>query len=147
LTSPIDKIVAASTVTPPASLTSKQPTGAAKNQLDQDSFLKLLVAQLKYQDPSNPTDSSTFMAQTAQFTQVQKLQSVADTQTQMLSAQLMQNASSLVGHTVAYTAPNGREATGVVTSATFNGSNPTVQVGGTDVELSAVKKVETSTSA
>ena len=34
----------------------------------QDAFLKLLVAQLKYQDPSKPADSTQFMAQTAQFT-------------------------------------------------------------------------------
>ena len=35
-------------------------------------FLKLLVAQLKYQDPSKPMDSSEFMAQNAQLTALEK---------------------------------------------------------------------------
>jgi len=42
--------------------------------IGKDMFLKLLVAQLKYQNPMEPVDSSQFMAQTAQFTMAEKLQ-------------------------------------------------------------------------
>ena len=45
---------------------------------DKDMFLQLLVAQLRYQDPMNPTDSSEFLAQSAQFTALEKMQDVAD---------------------------------------------------------------------
>ena len=45
-----------------------------KDQMGKDMFLKLLVAQMKYQDPANPASSSEFMAQTATFTQVEKLE-------------------------------------------------------------------------
>ena len=41
---------------------------------DKDMFLQLLVAQMRYQDPMNPTDSSEFLAQTAQFTALEKMQ-------------------------------------------------------------------------
>jgi flagellar basal-body rod modification protein FlgD len=126
----------------PSATSSKPTPTTGKQSLDEDAFLKLLVAQLKYQDPSNPTDSAQFMAQTAQFTQVQTLQKIADEQQQVLSVQLMQSASAMVGRTVTYTKDDGTSATGVVGSATFGGTGgPTLRVDAVDVPLSAVTKV------
>jgi flagellar basal-body rod modification protein FlgD len=123
------------------------PTTSARNgsnELGQESFMKLLVAQLKYQDPSNPSDGTQFLAQTAQFTMVEKLSDLAASQQQLVSAQLQFGASNLVGKTVSYTGTDGRTATGVVTAATISGSNPTVKVGNTDVPLSSVKEVRST---
>ena len=64
----------------------------------------------------------------------------------MLSAQLMLGASNLIGRTVTYTGTDGKEATGVVTSASFTGSSPTVKVGNTDVPLSSVRDVRSTTA-
>src|SRR5689334_10542912 len=111
--------------------------GSSKSVADQDMFLKLLVAQLKYQDPTNPADSTQFLAQTAQFTQVEKLGQIAD----MISAQQLIGASSLVGRTVAYLGADGAEVSGVVSSAKLGGSEPTLRVGNTDVQLSKVTEV------
>ena len=119
-------------------------TGSSGNQLDQDTFLKLLVAQMKYQDPMNPTDSSQFMAQTAQLTEVQTLQSLASTTSDVLSAQQLLGASALVGKTVTYTGPDGSAVAGVVTSAHFGGSTPTLRVGDTDVPLPSVTDVQST---
>jgi flagellar basal-body rod modification protein FlgD len=114
-------------------------TPADKKLGDQDTFLKLLVAQLKYQDPSNPADSTQFLAQTAQFTQVEKLGEIAD----MLQAQQLIGASALVGRTVTYQDANGVSQTGVVTRTKLNGdSEPTLVVGNTDVQLSKVTEVQ-----
>jgi len=113
--------------------------GARKDVADQDTFLKLLVAQLKYQDPSNPADSTQFLAQTAQFTQVEKLGQIAD----MIKAQQLIGASALVGRTVSYHDANGATQNGVVTSVKLNGdSEPTLKVGNTDVQLSTVTEVQ-----
>ncbi|MGW4945238.1 flagellar hook assembly protein FlgD [Actinoplanes sp. NPDC004185] len=113
--------------------------GASKSVADQDTFLKLLVAQLKYQDPSNPADSTQFLAQTAQFTQVEKLGQIAD----MMQAQQLIGASALVGRTVTYQDANGMTQTGVVTKTKLNGdSEPTLVVGNTDVQLSKVTEVQ-----
>ncbi len=114
---------------------------AGKKTDDKDMFLKLLVAQMKYQDPSKPADSTQFLAQTATFTQVEKLGEIADAQASMLSAQLMAGVSNLVGRTVTYLDAAGAEQTGVVKSATLGGSDSTLRVGDTDVQLSKVKEV------
>lgn len=117
--------------------------GTSKSVADQDTFLKLLVAQLKYQDPSNPADSTQFLAQTAQFTQVEKLGQIAD----MIKAQQLIGASALVGRTVTYQDANGVSQTGAVTTVKLNGdSEPTLMVGNTDVQLSKVTEVQQSTS-
>jgi len=42
-------------------------------------FLQLLVAQIKNQDPMNPTDSTTFMTQLAQFSDLEQLISLNNT--------------------------------------------------------------------
>ena len=51
---------------PSAPATPLSPAGAAL--ASQNVFLKLLVAQLKYQDPSSPADGTTFVTQLADFT-------------------------------------------------------------------------------
>lgn len=112
--------------------------GKSKDLGDKDTFLKLLVAQLKYQDPSNPADSTQFLAQTAQFTQVEKLGDIAD----MLKSQRMLGVSALVGHTVTYMDEAGAHQTGVIGSAKLNGdSEPMLRIGNTDVLLSKVMEV------
>ena len=132
VTTPISQIGANTTASPTRS-----------DQLDKDTFLKLLVAQLKYQDPSNPADSTAFLAQTAQFTQVERLNELKTVGTDQLMSQLMLSASSMVGKTITFAGPDGKDVTGVVTSAHFNGSAPTLRVGDKDVPLPAVKEVKT----
>ncbi len=58
--------------------------------LDVNDFLQLLVAQMQYQDPLEPTDNTQYIAQMATFTQVEAT-------TQMVSKTEQQMASSLVG--------------------------------------------------
>jgi flagellar basal-body rod modification protein FlgD len=115
-------------------------------ELGKDDFMKLLVAQLKYQDPSSPSDPSAFMAQTAQFTMLEKLTNLADSQQQLMAAELRFGASNLIGKAVSYADADGNETTGIVSAATFTGSEPTVKVGNKDVPLSSVKEVRSSTA-
>ena len=64
-------------------------------------FLQLLVAQMKYQDPMNPTDSADFLAQSAQFTALEKMQLVAD-QTGMLLGALAKDVPECGRHADAH---------------------------------------------
>ena len=54
--------------TPPASPTAS-PAGT---QVNKNMFLQLLVAQIKNQDPLNPTDGVQFLTQLAQFQQLEQ---------------------------------------------------------------------------
>jgi flagellar basal-body rod modification protein FlgD len=58
---------------------SKQMRVVGNNQLDKDAFMKMMLAQLKNQDPTNPLKSHEMAAQLAQFTSVEKLQNIDDT--------------------------------------------------------------------
>jgi flagellar basal-body rod modification protein FlgD len=60
-------------------------TAKGKNTLAKDDFLKLLVTQLRYQDPMNPSKPEEFAAQLAQFSSLESMQNIQDiltTQTQ-----------------------------------------------------------------
>ena len=78
-----------------------------KDQFGQDTFLKLLVAQLKYQDPLNPTDSSQFLTQTAQFTQLETLQKIEKSLAASEQANHVLAASGMVGRSVTYAVADG----------------------------------------
>src|SRR5215212_5495571 len=100
-----------------------------------DMFLKLLVAQMKYQDPANPASSSEFMAQTATFTQVEKLEEIAAQNASMLALQRSSSAGALVGRTVSYTDESGATRTGAVTAVRLGSdkAEATAVVGGVSV--------------
>ena len=116
-------------------------TPSADDQLGKDTFLKLMVAQLRYQDPLNPTDSADFLAQSAQFTSLEKLETVASQSAQAFAAQLAFGASSLVGRPVTYTAADGTEASGSVASVRFTATGPLLDVDGTQVSLDSIVSV------
>jgi flagellar basal-body rod modification protein FlgD len=61
---------AASTQTDPSS---SSATSSLNKLANQDTFLQLLVAQIKNQDPLNPTDGTAFLGQLAQFSQLEQL--------------------------------------------------------------------------
>ena len=117
------------------------PTTTTPSANDKDMFLQLLVAQMRYQDPANPTDSSEFLAQTAQFTALEKMQQVADQTSQLVALQIAFGASGLVGRTVAYAGPDGALLSGVVSSARFEATGPVLQVNGQDVHFADVQSV------
>jgi flagellar basal-body rod modification protein FlgD len=60
-------------------------TGTSKVGADQEMFLKLLVAQMKNQDPLNPTDSTQYTAQLAQFSSLEQLTGINDKLGQLLN--------------------------------------------------------------
>ena len=78
---------------------SNQPT-AASDDMDRNTFLKLLTTQLQNQDPTSPMDNQEFVAQLAQFTSLEQMVSMNGTMESMvMGIASMNNATmaSLVG--------------------------------------------------
>jgi flagellar basal-body rod modification protein FlgD len=115
-----------------------QPTTTPKAQeLGKDTFLKLLVAQLKYQNPMDPQNGAEFLAQSAQFTMVEKLQEIAAQGAEMRTL----SSASLVGKTVSYTAEDGTTTTGVVEKVKQTPGGSILVVDGKNVALAQVTEV------
>ena len=121
------------------------PTGL--NQLDNtQTFLNLLVAQLKNQDPSNPANPTSFMTEIAQLTAVQS-------QTTLNAEEQTVAADSMIGRAVTGNGANGKQVDGTVTGVVLTSSGPpTLEISGangvvTGLPLDAVTKVYTATAA
>jgi flagellar basal-body rod modification protein FlgD len=135
MTTPVTGSVAALT-TPTSATAATKP-----DAMNKDTFLKLLVAQLKYQNPLSPADGTEFMAQTAQFTVVEKLDELAKQNAQLLSSNAAFGASALIGREVVYAAADGSDITATVTGVRFDAAGPVLRTGDTEVSLAGVKEV------
>ncbi|MHB0877393.1 MAG: flagellar hook capping FlgD N-terminal domain-containing protein [Anaerolineae bacterium] len=114
---------------------------ANNNELGQDAFLKLLLTQLEYQDPMNPMGDTEFIAQLAQFTSLSELQKLNATTTEMLTAQGLASAASLIGLNVSGLDDAGGAVSGVAEAALMKDSKIYVRIGGSDVALSTVSEI------
>jgi flagellar basal-body rod modification protein FlgD len=132
-----------STATPMSELVAPKPAKTAdpSGSLGSDAFLKLLVAQLKYQDPLNPADGAEFLAQTAQFTMVEKLTTMVKQGEDMALSQQETQAAQLVGKQVTYVSATGAKLEGMVESTSFASDGQTLVIDGQSVKLSAVTGV------
>ncbi len=85
----------------------EKTTASAKDgsNLDKDAFLQLLVAQMKYQDPLEPTSNTEYISQLATFSELEEMQNVSATMEKS-------RASSLVGE---YVFMNVTDSSGVTT--------------------------------
>ena len=99
----VDTVGSSTTTTPVVTTPSVSDAKAAT--VDYDAFLKLLVAQLKNQDPTKPMDSSEFMAQLASFSNVEQGIKTNTKLDQLLISQALNQVDGLIGKTV--TSPDG----------------------------------------
>jgi len=129
--------------TAPTATTAIAPTQprSVANELGADTFLQLLVAQLKYQDPTNPADSTEFLAQTAQFTMVEKLTELAQRAEASAAVERNLAAAGMVGRTVSYQRADGTAAQGLVTKATLGSAGPVLTVGSDEIPFDRVAAV------
>ena len=99
-------------------------TDNALGQLGSDAFLQLLVAQLKYQNPMNPSDSTAMLEQTAMFTTVETLQSIAEMNQTLMGFQEVTMALGVVGKRIEALNLDGMQVEGNVESVRFTADGP-----------------------
>ena len=137
MTSPI-AAVAGVTTTPTTTASSQ----AAAPMLDPQAFLQLLVAQLQYQDPTSPVDTSTFMNQTAMLSQVQTMTGMSTTLNSLVASQQGQAATSMIGKSVTFVDATGATGSGVVTGASLGTTGASVEVGNQYVPITNIREVK-----
>ncbi len=91
----------------PVSSSLATPTGATRtnvsetsNSLNYDAFLKLLVAEMKNQDPTEPMDSTEYMAQLASFSSVEQEIKANAKLDQVVASLAMMQAPGVIGKTI-----------------------------------------------
>ena len=115
-----------------------QSTASALGGLGSDAFLKLLVAQLRYQNPLQPTDPSSMLGQTAQFTTVETLQTLAGLQRELMGFHEAVGAMSMIGRHVTAVGYDGNPVVGVVEKVRFAEEGVMITVDGVEIPLAAV---------
>ena len=127
------------TTAPPAASTQQDVAG-------KDMFMKLLVAQMKYQNPMSPTEGNEYMSQMAMFTQVEKLTQLVEAQQQAQAWQQRLSAEALVGKQVTGTAADSTTHTGLVTSVTLGDGEPLLTLAdGSRIAVGDISTVEQPT--
>lgn len=94
-------------------------TDQNKGILGKDDFLKILITELKYQDPLNPMDSKESIAQMASFSALEQMQNLNQgfekmsnaITNQLIPSIMLQQASNMIGKEVAYINPELNEDT------------------------------------
>lgn len=127
-----------------ASTATTAPNSAVAS--DKQMFLELLVAQLRYQDPLNPTSSADFLAQTAQFSTLESVQQLTSFTGELLASQLAFGASGLVGRKVSYAGADGETVSGTVEQVTFGSTGPRLTVDGTEISINDLISVTHDTT-
>lgn len=115
-------------------------SSAVNNQfVSQNTFLTLLLTQLKNQDPMNPQDSSQFVSQLAQFSSLEQMTQVSS----KMESVLENSVVNMIGHTVTVADPTTQSgySQGQVTGIIYYADGPAVVVGGKNYPLSAVQNV------
>jgi len=102
--------------------------------------MKLLLAQLKHQDPLNPMKDQEFMAQLAQMNTLSEMQKLNTNIEAMTRAQAISQGAGLIGKAVQATL-GGRLVQGVVQSVRVTGNEAMLDLGGAVVKLSDVNSV------
>ncbi len=117
------------------SATSSDSIANPSQALNQNDFLKLLVAQIQYQDPMNPQSDTQMAAQMAQFTALQQA-------TQSTTSLAMMQANSLIGSTVSVQIDSTTPpVTGVVQGVSLASGSPQIVVNGSSYDVSQVTSV------
>jgi flagellar basal-body rod modification protein FlgD len=117
-------------------------TKAAGPSLGKDDFLKLLVGQLKNQDPMNPSSDTDFIGQMAQFSQLEQTTNMATANSEQIAQQTSARAVALLGRNVTHPDASGVSTTGVVEKVEWLAGKPMLTVAGvTGIDPNSVTAV------
>lgn len=111
---------------------------ATSSDVSRDQFLKLLVAQLRAQDPLEPVKDQEFTGQLAQFSMLEGIEKLNANFGDLLAMQQLTQGAGLLGQSVIYTQPDGTH-TGNVEGFSLADGKLSLRVDGQDIPIGQVK--------
>lgn len=130
--------------TPALGVPSKSTTAASKtgpDQLGKQEFLKLLIAQLRNQDPMKPMEDREFIAQLAQFSTLETMQNLDKRLEALANAQALGQAAAMIGKRVEAKLTDGTALTGLVSEVRVVSGNLQLMINGQAVPLNQVTTI------
>lgn len=119
-------------------------TVQAGNSLsDKNSFLLLLVNELRNQDPTAPTDEKQTLSQLAQFSSLEQMQNLNKTLSASSGFGQVAQSAVLIGKNVSTATATDAGTSGVVTSVSLQGGKTFLHVGSQDVDASTITSIGT----
>lgn len=131
------------------------PVPAAKteatNTLGQDAFLKILVTQMRHQDPMEPLKDTEFIGQMAQFTSLEQLTNLNKTMTQFVNNQgstSLADYAHLIGTSVKWESETD-SGEGIVKALSSKNGELMAELEGTDVKvpIESIQRIEKQTAS
>ncbi|UWD80998.1 flagellar hook capping protein [Curtobacterium flaccumfaciens] len=145
---PIDGITGSVDPTAQAAALAANSTAQKSQTMDSEVFMKLLVTQLRNQDPSSPMDTNQMISQQTQLAMMEQITNQTTTGNENFSLQMRIAAANLVGKQVSYTdASTGTAVTGTASAVSYANSVPTVTVNGKEVALDVISGITTTAPA
>jgi flagellar basal-body rod modification protein FlgD len=102
-------------------------SATAQNSIGQNDLFKILLTQLKFQDPLKPTDNAQFIAQLAQFTSLDQARQTNENIQSLLQLTSTNQSVGLLAKTVEIKTATGSQV-GQVTTIHFNQGSPELTV-------------------
>jgi flagellar basal-body rod modification protein FlgD len=100
----------------------------ASATIGQDDFLRILLTQLRFQDPLKPVDNQEFVAQLAQFSALEINRQQSEKVDTLLTIQAANQAVALVGKSVELRTAQGGSSVGTVSAVSFSSGEPRLTV-------------------
>jgi flagellar basal-body rod modification protein FlgD len=101
--------------------------GGGSSVISQQDFIRLFLAQLRFQDPLEPVDNREFLAQLAQFSNLEQARINGDTIANLVDLAVGSQALTLLGKTVNLGSGSGATA-GEVTAVRYTAEGPVLTV-------------------
>ena len=109
--------------------------------LNQDDFLKLVMAQMTNQDPLNPQKDTEFIAQMTQFSALEQSKSMQLDIARLQTDQQFMQANSMLGRVVALQDDQGNLINGTVSAIQVEAGTPKIVINGLPYDLSSLLSI------
>lgn len=140
------QVEATSSVLSKYSAEAQSTTATATNEMNADSFMKLLMAQLTNQNPLEPLDDTQMMTQFTQLNSLQELQQIGASLTQVVGDSQASYAASLLGKLATVYTDDGYMDQGYISGFSLYGGEVYVEINDNTFSLADIISVGEGTT-